>query len=293
MPSTKLKTTQKHSWQFDAIGTRWEVVTLLPLASTLQKSIEQLIKAFDATYSRFRSDSLVRIMAETPGEYVFPASAEAIFTFYDELWDITDHKVTPLVGDMLASVGYDETYSLTQKETIKNVKNYVEVVQRVGNTFTMKEKAQLDVGAAGKGFLIDEIAETLQKNGHESFVVDGSGDMRVVGESSEIVGLENPNNTTEIIGKVHVANRALCASAINRRAWGEWHHIIDPTTSRPVKDIIATWVIADSAMIADGLSTALFFVSPQKLAERYTYEYMRMRADGSVEYSNYFAKGVF
>jgi thiamine biosynthesis lipoprotein len=64
-------------------------------------------------------------------------------------------------------------------------------------------------------------------------------------------------------------------------------------TARPTRDVIATWVIADSAMIADGLATALFFTAPEKLAATYNYEYLRMHANGSIEYSEYFAKGVF
>ena len=61
----------------------------------------------------------------------------------------------------------------------------------------------------------------------------------------------------------------------------------------PTKDIIATWVIADEAMIADGLATALFFVDAKKLNKQYDFEYVRMYANGSVEYSKYFAEKLY
>lgn len=293
MPSTTLKTTPRYSWQFDAIGTKWEIVTQLLISGALRKTIEYTIEEFDATYSRFRSDSLISKMAETPGEYLLPENSELIFNFYDELWDITHHKVTPTIGSTLALAGYDATYSLKQSESIDPVKNYQEVIRRDGLTFSLKSNVLLDIGAVGKGYLVDRISQILQESGHDTFVVDGSGDMRVSGKYNETVGLENPRDDTEVIGTIDFSDRAFCASAVNRRAWGEWHHIIDPTTNQPVRDIIATWVLADSAMIADGLATALFFVSPEKLATRYTYEYMRMHADGGVEYSNYFSKGIF
>jgi len=291
MPSTQSKPTPAHSWRFDAIGTKWEIATEVAVSETLRARIGAVIEEFDATYSRFRADSLIRKMAEAPGEYTLPKNSEIIFDFYDALWEITDHQVTPLVGDALADAGYDETYSLKPKET-HPVFDFKEAIHRTGSKFEVKQKTLIDIGAAGKGFLVDEITKLLKGEGFDSFVVDGSGDMSVAGKT-EVVGLENPFDTTQVIGAVEVTDRALCASATNRRAWGEWHHIINPLTGKPVKDIVATWVIADSAMVADGLATSLFFTSPQKLAEQYNYEYMKVHADGSVEYSDYFSKGVF
>lgn len=289
----KSKATPKHSWKFDAIGTKWEIASADSISEITKACVLERIDAFDAVYSRFRSDSSIRRMAEAPGEYTLPKSSEIIFDFYDKLWNITAHKVTPMVGDILSNAGYDEAYSLKPNKEISPAPNYQKILHRNGTKVTLSQKALIDIGAVGKGFLVDEITDLLMSEGHSSFVVDGSGDLRVMGERVEVVGLEYPHDPTRIIGTIDVSGRSLCASGVNRRAWGNWHHIIDPTTATPTQEIIATWVIADSAMVADGLATALFFTMPQKLAEQYTYEYMRMHADGSVEYSNYFSKGIF
>ena len=84
-----------------------------------------------------------------------------------------------------------------------------------------------------------------------------------------------------------VAGGALCASAANRRAWGEGlHHVLDARTGRPTTDVIATWVLAPhSCMIADGLATAHFFADPEPLLERWTHQFVRMHADGRVVWS--------
>ncbi len=281
------------SWRFTAIGTEWEIVTPQVLSAEIKQRIASGIEQFDATYSRFRNDSLLSKIANEPGVYTFPDDARVIFDLYDSLWELTDGKVTPMVGDMLVSAGYDSHYSLKPKEIIKPPLNYKEVLQRDENVLTLSKTTQLDIGAIGKGYLIDWIAGELITAGIRDYVVDGSGDIRIGGGQIEKVGLEDPRDTTKVIGVIEVANNSLCASATNRRAWGGWHHIVDPVTVKPVKDIIATWVIAETAMVSDGLATALFFVAPQKLATRYTYEYMRMHADGSIECSDYFNKGVF
>jgi len=293
MPSTKSKTTPAYSWQFDGIGTKWEIASARELNAALKQYIADEIESFDAVYSRFRADSLVQKIAQAPGEYTFPKSAEILFDFYDELWEVSHGSVNPLVGDALVAAGYDEVYSLKQRSGAAPALDYNKTLQRSGSKLLVTEKTVIDIGAIGKGFLVDYIAELLKKAGHADVVVDGGGDMRICGTMNEKVGLEHPLNTGQVIGIVDIQNKALCASATNRRAWGDWHHVINAQTGKPTEEIIATWVIADSTMIADGLATALFFVSPQTFAGRYTYEYMRMHADGSVEYSDYFAKGVF
>lgn len=293
MRSKKLETTPEHSWRFEALGTQWEIVSSRSLATELKAKLSREVEQFDTTYSRFRSDSKLRQAAESLQPSPFPASAETIFDFYDELFELTDGKVTPLVGDILASAGYDETYSFQLNKTVPETLRYPDIVKREDSTLRLTRPTQVDIGAVGKGYMVDALTELLKNAGHDNFIVDGSGDMRVAGGRIEVVGLEHPQHTEEAIGVVKVSNKALCASAVNRRAWGDWHHIIDPNTARPTNDVVATWVVADSAMIADGLATALFFVSPQTLATKYNYEYLRMHANGSVEYSDYFARGVF
>lgn len=291
--SMKSETTPALNWQFEAIGTQWEIVSSDALTERVRQGVLELIEKFDMAYSRFRSDSLVSKLANEGGTVLFPESAAKIFAVYDDLFRLTDAKVTPLVGDALVAAGYDQAYSLKPQAAPASTLNYEEAVVRKGREVTVTQPTWIDIGAVGKGYLVDEVTEFLVHSGHTDFVVDASGDMRVVGERREKVGLENPHDLTEVIGAVEVTNAALCASAINRRAWGDWHHVIDPTTSLPTKDVVATWVIADSAMIADGLATSLFFTDPKKLASTYNYEYIRLNADGSVEYSEYFAKGVF
>lgn len=72
-------------------------------------------------------------------------------------------------------------------------------------------------------------------------------------------GLEHSFDPTRVVGVVELRGNALCASAVNRRAWGDdLHHIIDARTGTPVRDVLVTWVIADNATLANGLATALF-----------------------------------
>lgn len=283
------------SFSFEAIGTHWEIETQGALSTILRQGIAQRIEAFDAVYSRFREDSLVSRIATAieGGCFEFPMDSIALFALYDRLHAATDGAVDPLIGAALERLGYDRTYSLvctshstSLEEHAEEVVTWSKDVLRNGTSLITKRPLVIDLGAAGKGYLVDIVSDMLSDAGFDQFVVDGSGDMRHSGASSIRVGLEHPFDSQLAIGAVDLCGRALCASAVSRRAWGNGlHHVLDAHTGMPVRDVIATWVIAGNAATADGLATALFFVGPEQLVEQFDFTFVRMFADGRVEFS--------
>lgn len=282
-----------HTWQFEAIGTHWSIETPEQLDGTIKDLVGGQIDSFDKTYSRFRDDSLVARIAEEPGSYEFPDDAVGLIDLYYQLYEATDGALTPLVGDSLSALGYDKHYSL--KETAnRQVLPWGEVMQWDGRKVTVKQPAILDFGAVGKGYLVDEVARVLEINGIEDYVIDASGDIRHRGEDTQTVGLENPFDPSMAIGIMHLQNASLCASATNRRRWGnELHHVIDGRTGRPTNDIAATWVMAETTALADGLATALFFVPAARLRQLGNFEFVRLHGDGHIEHSPNFVGELF
>lgn len=282
-----------HSYQLDAIGTKWEIDTKEELPKNIIDAVMNRVETFDAVYSRFRSDSLVTKVARQAGSYQFPNDAKPLIEFYRQLYDQTSGKVTPLIGAMLEQAGYDAGYTFSAKP-LSSLPQWGDVMTWKANTLYTTQPVTLDFGAAGKGYLVDIISEILDDYSIDDYVVDASGDMRHKGASENKVGLEHPFDHSKVIGVVDVKNKSICASAINRRAWGDkMHHILNPDSREPVRDIIATWVIAKSTMVADGLATALFFVDPAHLNQHYDYQYVRVHSDGSIDYSHDFEGELF
>ncbi len=262
--------------EFEAIGTQWWIQ---PGKVELDASIiKQTIEKIDKAWSRFRDDSKVTKMAKTAGRYELTSSDVELLEWYRQLYEATDGLVTPLIGQTISDAGYDKDYSLTPKSYIRKTPDWDEVISLDGKSLTIKKPWLIDVGAAGKGYAVDKVAELLRGD----FCVDAGGDIKV-GDTKMEIGLEDPRNPTKLIGVATVKDAAICGSAISRRAWQDWHHIINPKTSRPVGDIIATWVICGSAMQADGLATALFFVRPDKLQHLADFKYCIIFSDGSVK----------
>ncbi|MFC4504491.1 MULTISPECIES: FAD:protein FMN transferase [Streptomyces] len=290
-------------FDFDAIGTRWQIETAEPLSRDLRSRILHRIERFDTTYSRFRPDSLVTRIAAAPdgGRFEFPEDSLALFALYDRLHAATDGAVDPLVGRELELLGYDSTYSLTPApdevraaERARGRVTWAGDISRDGRTVVTERPLVIDVGAVGKGYLVDLLSAILREAGHTDFVVDGSGDLRHVGERAIRVGLEHPFDPRRVIGVAHLRAQALCASGTSRRAWGDGlHHVLDARTGIPVSEVVATWVMADETALADGLATALFFTEARRLAEFFEFTYVRMRSDRQAEFSPDFMGELF
>lgn len=283
-------------FSFDAIGTRWTVEVFAPsLPAGLEAAVMQRIERFDRRYSRFRSDSWVMKLAAAAGDYTVPADGRTMLELYRQLYEVSEGAVTPLIGQALEDAGYDARYSLRPK-TLRTVPDWNTVLRFEQGSLRLHQPAVLDFGALGKGRLVDLVATTMRRrHGARSFVVNAGGDLRHVDPDGPAiaVALEHPADPTMAIGVVHLNNRSLCGSAGNRRAWGGFHHIIDPHTRTSPRHLQAVWVTAATTMLADGLSTALYFVAPEVLRERFDFEYALVHHNGSLTYSSAFPAEFF
>lgn len=286
------------AFRFSAIGTSWQIDTDEPLPETLRQQIVTLTEDFDRVWSRFRADSLVAAVAYAPdgGRFEFPSRDTALLNLYDRLVAATGGALDPLIGRDLELFGYDADYTLTaDRAALADYRpdSWTCDVRREGTTLVTDHPVVIDVGAAGKGYLVDLIAHTLRETGIDRFVVDGSGDLCHQGPDPVIVGLEHPTRPGRVIGTVPLRDRALCASATTRRAWSDGlHHVLDGRTRRPVSGVIAAWALADDAATADGLATALFVTDPDCL-DGFAFSWVRMLTDGRVQWSNDFDGELF
>lgn len=269
------------AWRFEAIGTRWTVTTDAPLQRSLADRVTGAIAEYDALWSRFRDDSAVARIAAGGTEDLGP-TAPPLLGLLEHLRRITDGAMDPFVAASLDHLGYGAGGVLLPREGYRPAP--AATIRLDGTHASTTPPALLDVGSAGKGQLADLVADLLRDAGLTRFVVDAGGDIVTAGAPLR-VALEHPYDPTAAIGVVEIADGAIAGSAVNRRDWTQeggrrLHHVLDARTGRPVETVAATWVLADSAMLADALSTALFLVTPEALMDRFDFRYVRMRTDG-------------
>lgn len=272
-------------WRFEAIGTSWEVVTQTPLDDEVRREVLATIERFDAAWSRFRPDSLITRLARAGGTAPAPPDTTVMLDAFVALSAATDGAVNPLIGASLERLGYDAAYTLRAGAPTAAPADWRTVLTWSDGLLGLDRPSTIDVGALGKGRLVDLVAEVLAPAAPGDLVVDAGGDLIVRGAPQRI-GLEHPFDPRRAIGVWEVTDAALCASAVNRRAWGDGlHHVLDARTGLPVRTVAATWAVAPAAMLADATATALFFDGGARFAAEHGVEWVRMTTEGRVEWS--------
>lgn len=291
-PSKPKPKAKNYFLEFEAIGTKWTIEIFNAQNKNYETIIKNRTEEFDKNYSRFRTDSLITAMSKSAGSYKLPEDAKPMIDLYKELYDISEGLITPMIGQTLSDAGYDAGYTFKPKRLF-SPPEWNECLDYNFPELTVKIPVLLDLGALGKGYLVDIIAKLLEENKCHNFVINAGGDILHYGNKNIEVALENPENSSEAIGVAKLRNAAICGSAGNRRKWGDFNHIIDPKKLASPSHIKALWVTAGTAMLTDGLTTALYFVKPETLLKRYTFNYAIVSSDLSLTYSKNFPAKFF
>lgn len=237
---------------------------------------------------------MVATMAGKAGTYGLPSDAKKLFDTYKVFYDLTDGAMTPLAGQLLADAGYDSNYSF-KPGALRSLPSWDEVLDYDFPVLKLAQPVKLDFGAAGKGYLVDIICELIKKSGVNAYCVDAGGDISYHNPSGQPmnIGLEHPEQPGQVIGVASIINQSICGSAGNRRAWEGFNHIIDPRNLKSPKHIKALWVSCKSTLLADALTTALYFVPAERLLKRYNFEYAILFEDFSLRHTPGFPATIF
>lgn len=169
-----------------------------------------------------------------------------------------------------------------KNQRVPTQKEIDEILERVGSKKVQligddrvklsHPEMKLDLGGIAKGFAIDEAARILREKDLENFMIDAGGDVYVGGTNCKgytwAIGIRDPRDTTKVIDIVYLKNKAITTSG-NYEQYFEindkkYSHIINPKEGLPQQRVVSASVIANSAKIADAISTAMCILSPKK-----------------------------
>lgn len=141
------------------------------------------------------------------------------------------------------------------------------------------EGMRLDLGGIAKGYAIDRAIDGLAQCGVTDAMVDIGGDIRcAVGEDSDkswSIGIQDPNVSDSDPGGppaylwvLTLKNKAVATSGHYRRYalidGKKVSHIIDPQSGQGSDGLLSVTVLADDAMTADALATAVSVLGAQE-----------------------------
>lgn len=132
---------------------------------------------------------------------------------------------------------------------------------------------RFDVSAIAKGFAVDEVAELLDRLGHDHFLVEIGGEVRAAGRTLHgtawKIGIERPDATERLVQHVVcLDDRSMATSGDYRNYFvmngKRYSHTIDPRTGFPIEHSLASVsVIHEKCMVADAWATALNVLGPK------------------------------
>ncbi|MEM5470175.1 FAD:protein FMN transferase [Hoeflea sp. AS60] len=154
----------------------------------------------------------------------------------------------------------------------------------------------LDLCGIAKGYALDRIVDALPSVGVETALFELGGEVRALGRHPDgrswQVGIEQPDAEPGAMAHIVAPGpMALATSGTSRQnitlGYGGVSHLIDPRSGRPVDAVPASVsVLADTAMRADGLATALMVMGMERgaaFAETHSIPalFVRLDNDGS------------
>jgi thiamine biosynthesis lipoprotein len=148
---------------------------------------------------------------------------------------------------------------------------YEHVILR-DSTLFLKKDVLIDLGGISKGHAVDRAVHLLREREITAGLVDAGGDLRVFGNKPDgsrwIIGIRHPEERGAILATFKIDSGAVATSGNYERSFVEdstlYHHIIDPRTGYPAALCVSVTILADDAVTADALATAVFVLGPEK-----------------------------
>lgn len=262
--------------------------SVAPAPGELKPEVEAFLAELDAQMSTYRDDSAIERFNRAPAGTCQPM-AEPILElvrYGQELGELSGGAFDLTLEPLLNLWGFGPK---GQGEQVPSSAALAEARQRVGQHQLRIEGRQLckdaalevDFNAIAAGYAVDRIGELLQARGVRSYMVEATGELKAVGRKPDgspwRIAIEAPRDDQRVAQRViELDGYGVSTSGDYRNYFEEngqrYSHSLDPRSGAPINHrLAAVTVITPSALHADGLSTVLMVLGPERgyaLAER-------------------------
>ncbi len=257
---------QKFEQVRELLGTR---ITVSVVAENIDDQIERAFlecERIQQKYSCFLANSELNLLNARKGELVeVDKEFFGLLSFGEMVREKTGGCFNLAVKEILENWGYDSEYSFEEKVLGVGPMEggFIELGE---NDRRVKITREVDLGALGKGYALDCMVEVLAE--FDSFCIDAGGDIFAQGFNEKRrpwkIAFEHPVNQDEAIGMVEVDGFFLASSNPQKRKWNDKHHLLNLKNLEPANEMLAVYTQAQSGILADAMSTALFVMGYEK-----------------------------
>jgi thiamine biosynthesis lipoprotein len=182
-----------------------------------------------------------------------------------------DISIAPLVNVWKAALAGDAAPSTARQEELRQCVGYQKIELKPPDRIAFLSPCmQLDMGAIGKGYAVDQAVEVLRTSGIRNALINAGGSTIFAmgsppGQSAWLLHLRDPSHKIDpqvLLKDESVSTSEQTASSL--LGTDSAGHIIDPDTGRPLKTEFAVSVVAKNGTVSDALSTTLLLLGPAK-----------------------------
>ncbi|WP_065238979.1 FAD:protein FMN transferase [Gallibacterium genomosp. 3] len=193
-------------------------------------------------------------------------------TICQETQGIYDITISPLVNIWgFGALDVEKHPSSEQVARALKKVNYQALCLSDDGLSKQQADIHIDLCSIAKGFAVDRIAEILENQGLQNYLIEIGGELRLSGSrygQTWVVGLERPQwggGVYEQILTFKDVSKGIATSGNYRNYFKDdgkvaAHEINTKTGYSSTSSILSVTVIADNCMIADGYATALFLL---------------------------------
>ncbi len=157
---------------------------------------------------------------------------------------------------------------IAQARALVNQRNILISPERI----VLKPGMAATLNGIAQGYITDRIADLLRARGWSNILID-LGETRALDDHPDgrpwSIAIRDPKRPGQFLTRLSLHDKAVATSAGAATAFdgsGRYHHLFAPKTGRSACAYKAVTVVADRAVTADALSTAVFTIPQPELA---------------------------
>jgi thiamine biosynthesis lipoprotein len=262
--------TTLHRWQGTALGARATITLSHPDAERITQTARAEIERLEQIFSLYRTSSALSQLNATghldapPFELLDCLSLAA--TAHRATLGLFDPTVQPLWDLYARSHSAGHAPSDTEI-TAARARGHWADLRYDASAITLRPGMALTLNGIAQGYIADRVAHLLQAEGLSDILID-TGELRALGGTPQggdwPVTLDAPDRPHISLRDRALASSAPLGTVFDAEATAG--HILDPRTGKPATP---RWhlisVTADSAALADALSTAMCLMSKEEI----------------------------
>ncbi|MDO6444209.1 FAD:protein FMN transferase [Colwellia sp. 1_MG-2023] len=248
----------------------------------MHQGIDDLLVQLNQEMSTYIKDSELSLFNQSKDLSPVKVSAglDRVITEAIRLGQLSEGKLDITVGPLVNLWGFGPDFrpeTSPSEQLLESTRQRVgldKLVLKNGTLNKLIPDLYVDLSTIAKGYGVDIVAEYIEQQGIENYLVEIGGEMRLKGfkHTGELwhVAIEKPVTTERAVQQVIVPKDNAVATSGDYRNYYEvdgqrFSHIIDPATGKPINHkLVSVTVIHPSSMTADGLSTAMMVMGEEK-----------------------------